>query len=535
MCSGLVVPSAAMSPCNAQLGNSERLNDHHPHVAWGHRSVLLCTYGMEPTKYNLSGTRPLKRPNILAQVEQLQPNKRNGTFNTNTNNSSGQCSINKQRQALPVFKAKNRIISTIKENPCVILIGETASGKTTQVPQFIMDSGIVKNRMIAITQPRRVAAVTVAQRVAFECSSTIGDRVGYAVRFEDLCSPKTKLKFLTDGLLLREAMLDPLLMAYNVIILDEAHERTIATDVLFGVVVVMSATMDVDAMRSYFTPKGSRGLIPVVWVEGRTHQVEVQQTEEGGHPLHVVPLYSALPQDQQALAFRRAAVGCRKVVLATNIAETSVTITDIRHVIDSGMVKARDEILSLVALLSGEGVLLTSTNQRAEAQVSQAKFKSICGDHETLLTIYRAFCAAKQKKMFCLENHLSLRALQHATQIREQLELICDRAGLTPSSCGTDLSVVRNCLITGLFNNVATHQRDKSYFTLNKQHVVSLHPSSVLFSVMPPPPCVLYTELVHTARNYMRQVSVIEPSWISEQHPELARRLPASLANKDVS
>ena len=116
----------------------------------------------------------------------------------------------------------------------MVLQGDTGSGKTTQVPQFLLESGIAGDLAIACTQPRRVAAMSVADRVAKEMDVRLGDEVGYTIRFEDKSSQMTQLKYLTDGMLLRESMIDPMLSKYQIIILDEAHERTLATDVLFG-------------------------------------------------------------------------------------------------------------------------------------------------------------------------------------------------------------------------------------------------------------------------------------------------------------
>lgn len=122
------------------------------------------------------------------------------------------------------------------QNDTVIVIGETGSGKTTQIPQFLHQAGLSDRGVIAITQPRRVAAITISSRVAKEMNCQLGALVGYTVRFEDHTSKNTKIKFVTDGSLLREALSDRLLKQYSVIILDEAHERTINTDVLFGIV-----------------------------------------------------------------------------------------------------------------------------------------------------------------------------------------------------------------------------------------------------------------------------------------------------------
>lgn len=129
-----------------------------------------------------------------------------------------------------------RLTKHLLENDTLIVIGETGSGKTTQIPQFLYHSRLGERGTIAVTQPRRVAAISISTRVAKEMKTTLGDVVGYTVRFEDHTSRNTKIKFVTDGSLLREALSDRLLRQYSVIILDEAHERTINTDVLFGIV-----------------------------------------------------------------------------------------------------------------------------------------------------------------------------------------------------------------------------------------------------------------------------------------------------------
>ena len=170
----------------------------------------------------------------------------------------------------------------------LVFVGETGSGKTTQIPQFVLfdDQPHIQRKLVACTQPRRVAAMSVAQRVANEMDVTLGDQVGYSIRFEDVTSPKTILKYMTDGMLLREAMNDNNLNRYSTIILDEAHERTLATDTLMGLlkevaqrrpdlkIVIMSATLDAQKFQSYFNDA------PLLAVPGRTHPVEIFYTPE---------------------------------------------------------------------------------------------------------------------------------------------------------------------------------------------------------------------------------------------------------------
>ncbi|XP_053187151.1 ATP-dependent RNA helicase DHX33 [Scomber japonicus] len=313
-------------------------------------------------------------------------------------------SIDVQRKQLPIHQAKPQLLNQLRQLHSAILIGETGSGKTTQIPQYLYEAGIGRQGIIAITQPRRVAAISLAGRVAEEKRTQLGKLVGYTVRFEDVTSSETKLKFMTDGMLLREAIGDPLMLRYTVVVLDEAHERTVHTDVLFGVVktaqrrrrelnkiplkvIVMSATMDVDLFSEYLNKS------PVLYLEGRQHPIQIYYTKQpqsdylqaalvsifqihqeappshdilvfmtgqeeiealartcrdiakhlpdGCGPMVVIPLYASLPPLQQLRVFQPAPKGCRKVILSTNIAETSVTISGIKYVIDTGMVKAK--------------------------------------------------------------------------------------------------------------------------------------------------------------------------------------------------
>lgn len=175
-----------------------------------------------------------------------------------------------------------------QKSQILVFVGETGSGKTTQIPQFVLydDLPHLNNKMIACTQPRRVAAMSVAQRVAAEMDVKLGEEVGYSIRFEDMTSSKTILKYMTDGMLLREAMHDHGLTRYSTIILDEAHERTMSTDVLMGLlkevvkrrpdlkIIVMSATLDAQKFQRYFNDA------PLLAVPGRTHPVEIFYTPE---------------------------------------------------------------------------------------------------------------------------------------------------------------------------------------------------------------------------------------------------------------
>ncbi|KAL9271709.1 Pre-mRNA-splicing factor ATP-dependent RNA helicase DEAH10-like protein [Drosera capensis] len=365
-------------------------------------------------------------------------NPQNSRFNGN-NDEYRRKKIEQLRKTLPIAAVEKELVKRVRENDVVIIIGETGSGKTTQLPQYLNDAGFCRDgKVIGVTQPRRVAAVSVAKRVAEECGVQLGQQVGYSIRFDDVTSSSTRIKYMTDGLLLREALLDPMLSRYSVIIVDEAHERTVQTDVLLGLLkkvqkarsqsislgvhadskkpnngtllekeskdkafsflkpcqglrplplklIVMSASLDPRTFSEYF------GVASAAEIQGRqfpvnvyygppqtdyvdaaivtifqvhledgpgdilvflTGQEEIETAEvlvqerirklpDRNQKLLVYPMFSSLPSEQQMKVFTPAEPGFRKVILATNIAETSVTIPGIKYVIDPGVVKAR--------------------------------------------------------------------------------------------------------------------------------------------------------------------------------------------------
>ncbi|KAK1981689.1 LOW QUALITY PROTEIN: helicase associated domain-containing protein [Colletotrichum cereale] len=329
-------------------------------------------------------------------------------------------SIKDQRESLPVYAFRRKFLDAVREHQVMVVIGETGSGKTTQLTQYLAEDGFANNGVIGCTQPRRVAAMSVAKRVAEEVGTPLGEAVGYTIRFEDKTSPATKIKYMTDGMLQREILVDPDLRRYSVIMLDEAHERTISTDVLFALlkktmkrrkdlkVIATSATLDADKFSSYFDG------CPIFTIPGRTFPVEIlysrepesdyldaalvtiHLTEPPGDillfltgqeeidtsceilyermkalgpnvpELIILPVYSALPNEMQSRIFDPAPPGCRKVVIATNIAETSITIDNIYFVVDPGFVKqnAYDPKLGMDSLVVTP-ISQAQANQRA--------------------------------------------------------------------------------------------------------------------------------------------------------------------------
>ncbi|CAK7203719.1 DEAH-box ATP-dependent RNA helicase prp43 [Sporothrix eucalyptigena] len=192
------------------------------------------------------------------------------------------------RKGLPVHKQRQEFLDMYHSTQILVFVGETGSGKTTQIPQYILYDEMpqLNRKMIACTQPRRVAAMSVAQRVADELDVKLGEEVGYSIRFENCTGPKTLLKYMTDGQLLRESMNDPDLKRYSCIMIDEAHERTLATDILMALlkglalrradlkIIIMSATLDAQKFQRYFHNA------PLLAVPGRTHPVEIFYTPE---------------------------------------------------------------------------------------------------------------------------------------------------------------------------------------------------------------------------------------------------------------
>ncbi|KAG9088634.1 Cyclin-dependent kinase catalytic subunit, partial [Ceratobasidium sp. 392] len=332
--------------------------------------------------------------------------------------------IDQTRKSLPIYTYREQLLESIEAHQVLIVVAETGSGKTTQLPQYLHEAGYTKGGLkVGCTQPRRVAAMSVAARVAEEMGTKVGYEVGYSIRFEDCTSDKTVLKYMTDGMLLREFLTEPDLAGYSALIIDEAHERTLSTDILFALVkdiarfrpelrlLISSATMDANKFSAYFDDA------PIFYVPGRRYPVDIHYTPQPeANYLHaaittvfqihttqprgdilvfftgqdeidtamenlqetaralgnkvaeliVCPIYANLPSEMQAKIFEPTPEGARKVVLATNIAETSITIDGVVFVIDPGFVKQnsynpRSGMASLVVVPCSRA----SANQRA--------------------------------------------------------------------------------------------------------------------------------------------------------------------------
>ena len=334
--------------------------------------------------------------------------------------------------SLPVSQQREKIMELVRDNQVVIIAGETGSGKTTQIPKMLLDLGRGRRGLIGHTQPRRIAARTVAERIADELGQDIGESVGYAIRFDDRVSATTAVKLMTDGILLAEMQRDRYLNAYDTIIIDEAHERSLNIDFLLGYlkkllphrpdlkVIITSATIDPERFAAHFADKDGTPA-PIIEVSGRTYPVEIRyrpleteatskkgdtkvvdidmldglvsalkelMTEGDGDILcffaserdirdameviekqrwrnvEVTPLFGRLSNAEQHRVF--SPHSGRRIVLATNIAETSLTVPGIHYVVDTGLARiSRYSTRTKVQRLPIEEISQASANQRS--------------------------------------------------------------------------------------------------------------------------------------------------------------------------
>ena len=423
------------------------------------------------TYWRPGATRPAVAPSI-----DREPHREGAAV---VYNAQAGLSLSQQRRRLPIASQRRSLLYMVETFGTTVVVGHTGCGKTTQLPQFLHEAGwTADGRVVACTQPRRVAATSVAQRVAEEMGVELGSTVGYAVRFDDrFDEAATRIKYMTDGRLIREMMSDPLLSQYSVIMVDEAHERSTQTDVLLGLLkkvrrkrpelrlIIASATLDAEAFVRFFedgvgpdgqpaTPSAAivtlegAGVHQVTWhfleeavqdyLESavdtvlRIHEREpggdillfltgqqevdaavtlltersLQQQQQrkhsaaaarrrggggggsergfrGGAPEHLLalPIYSGLSADAQLRVFEPPPAGSRKVIVATNIAETSITIDGVVYVVDCGFTKLR------VANPSGEEALVVAPQSRASARQRAGRSgRSRPGSYYSLMT-----------------------------------------------------------------------------------------------------------------------------------------------------
>lgn len=636
----------------------------------------------------------------------------------------------------------------LEKHQVLIVEAETGSGKSTQICQYLADVGYTnaadRRYMIGVTQPRRVAAATLAARVAEEMNCELGSRVGFSVRFDERIQlDRTEIKFMTDGVLLRELLTDPLLDTYSVIMLDEAHERTINSDLLIGLLakvlrrrpllrmVIASATVEADQLQDFYAQQSISATI--LSVPGRQHALDVfyakqpvadyvrgavdavikiHETRPRGdvlvfftsaeeienalemlksysrsltgestgsrrfdtstsgrnpvdshsapHKLYVLPLYAALPASEQTKVLEPFPRSVRKVVLATNVAETSLTIPGITFVVDCGFVKCRcfdsksgndalivqpiskaaarqragragrtqpgqvfrlytksdhdlladhsipemqrtelssvllqlkalginnllqfrlpsppptanviialemlfaldfidsagrltdnvgmkaaelplppqcakmllasadfgcsEEALTICAMLQIENIFQQPMQgQRAQqARNAKRRFAVQEGDLITYLNVYNGFIQAGKVRSWADRNHLHYNGLLHAIEVRTRLMHLARRIRIPLRSADGDSEAISKCIVAGYFANAAYWNTSGFYRSVRGSLELHLHPSSVLNGLSRPPAVVVYVQLLHTSRRFIRDVIEVKAEWLHQLAP----------------
>ncbi|KAL4254518.1 RNA helicase [Abortiporus biennis] len=644
----------------------------------------------------------------LGSFEQLKPRPRTAK---GVSTFARTRTLKEQREYLPAFACREELLKVIRDNQVIVVVGETGSGKTTQLAQFLYEDGYCTFGIIGCTQPRRVAAMSVAKRVSEEMECKLGSTVGYAIRFEDCTTPETKIKYMTDGVLLRESLNEGDLDRYSVIILDEAHERSLSTDVLMGLLrkilsrrrdlklIVTSATMNAEKFSNFY------GNAPTFTIPGRTFPVETFHSKspcedyvdstvkqvlqihlslppgdilvfmtgqedieitcqvvderlsqlDDPAPLAILPIYSQMPADLQAKIFEPTADGRRKVIVATNIAETSLTVDGILYVVDAGYSKLKvynpkvgmdalqitpisqananqrtgragrtgsgfcyrlytemayrnemfannipeiqrtnlantvlllkslgvknllefdfmdpppqanmlnsmyqlwvlgaldnvgdltpvgrkmsefpmepsmakmliasveykcsAEMLTIVSMLSVPSVFYRPKERLEESDAAREKFNVPESDHLTLLNVFAQWKSHGFRDDWCMRHFLHPKLLRKAREVRVQLEDIMKFQKMDIISAGTDFDVIRKAITAGYFHQAARVKGIGEYVNIRTGLPTHLHPTSALYGLGYTPSYVIYHELILTSKEYMTQVTAVDPYWLAE-------------------
>ena len=548
--------------------------------------------------------------------------------------------------ALPVTEHRARIVEAIRNHRVVIVSGETGSGKTTQLPKFCLEAGRgVRNDrtrrggLIGHTQPRRIAASSVATRIAEEMGTPLGTDVGYKIRFNEKVSPGTRIKLMTDGILLAESQRDRLLSAYDTLIIDEAHERSLNIDFLLGYLkqlidgprrddlklIITSATIDAARFAEHFGEPGRPA--PVIEVSGRLYPVEVRyrppedmQAEDeddetdlpsaietavrelwnekpgdvlvflpgereiretaehlqravarggagrgqGGRSradlllasAEIVPLYARLPAADQQRVFNPG--NAPRIVLATNVAETSLTVPRIRYVIDSGLARmllaghrtgCLAEVLIITAALSVQDPRERPPTAQQAADQAHARFNVPQSDFLSWIRLWRYWQEQQAGRKQRGESHralanrigrefLSIRKLREWADVIGQLTELVRGLNWQINTDEAAPDVIHRALLTGLLGNVAHRLPEGPGWQGTHQQKFVLHPSSILNRRQPKTEggkpaapqnakgarWLMAAELVDTGRLQARTAAAIRPEWVESAAGDLIQR-----------
>ncbi|KAJ2923805.1 hypothetical protein H1R20_g13289, partial [Candolleomyces eurysporus] len=593
--------------------------------------------------------------------------------------------LKEQREYLPAFACREELMKVIRENQVTIVVGETGSGKTTQLAQFLYEDGYCQHGLVGCTQPRRVAAMSVAKRVSEEMGCKLGGTVGYAIRFEDCTTAETKIKYMTDGVLLRESLNEGDLDRYSVIILDEAHERSLSTDFskFYGNApnyTIPGRTFPVEIFHAKspcedYVDAAVKEVLRIhlalppgdilVFMTGQedieiTCQVVQERLDQLDDPavLAVLPIYSQMPADLQAKIFEATSDGRRKVIVATNIAETSLTVDGILYVVDAGYSKLKvynpkvgmdalqitpisqananqrtgragrtgsgycyrlytemayrnelfentipeiqrtnlantvlllkslgvknllefdfmdpppqpnilnsmyqlwvlgaldsngdltpvgrkmsefpmepsmakmliasveykcsSEMLTIVSMLSVPSVFYRPKERMEEADAAREKFNVPESDHLTLLNVFNQWKSHGYRDEWAMRHFLHPKLLRKSREVRTQLEDIMKFQKMDIISAGTDFDVLRKAITAGYFHQAARVKGIGEFVNIRSGLPTHLHPTSALYGLGYTPSYVVYHELILTSKEYMTQVTAIDPYWLAELGP----------------